>query len=106
MANFIIELALVIMNFEMIFAVAVTGLLLNLVLIVRIKFGEQIVTNLTMRPYFISFTLFAIIAIEFLCINYIKHVTFLGDEIGFNEEFYKYKSLLNSIAFISMMQIK
>ena len=40
MANFIIELALVIMNFEMIFAVAVTGLLLNLVLIVRIKFGE------------------------------------------------------------------
>ena len=61
---------------ETISSLAVAGLLLNLVLLVRIKFGGQIHTNLTMKPYIISIIIFAIIAVEFSWLSYLRNVTF------------------------------
>ena len=65
---------------ETISSLAVAGLLLNLVLLVRIKFGGQIHTNLTMKPYIISIIIFAIIAVEFSWLSYLRNVTFRGYE--------------------------
>ena len=70
MANWFVEASNRILSFEMLFSLAVLGLIINLVLIVRIKFGSQIITSLTMKPYLISFALFSIMAIEFLCISF------------------------------------
>ena len=66
------------MGIETIFSLAVAGLLLNLVLLVRIKFGGQIYTNLTMKPYIISIIIFAIIAVEFSCLSYLRNVAYCG----------------------------
>ena len=74
------------LSFELIFALSVTCLLINIFLLVKIKFGGQIVTTLSKMPYMISLCLFILMTIEFSWLCFMQKVVYLGDEMGFDKK--------------------
>jgi len=51
-------------GFEAVFSVAVSALLINIVLIARIKYGQMQITHITTRPYLIAMFLLITLLIE------------------------------------------
>lgn len=88
MANFYEIAAAVnkIMCIEMLFSLALSALLINLVLMIHIKFGDKIVTTLTMKPYIISLILCSVMVFEFIWLCFLKEVRFKNDDDAFFEK--------------------
>ena len=68
---------------EILFAVAVTAFIINLVILLGLKFGNKSLTHLSLRPYWISLWFFTFFVIEQAQLCYVKNVTFGGDTSAF-----------------------
>ena len=70
-------------SFEFLFALAVMILLANLLLLIRIRFGDLLVTHLSVKPYIVSLALFGLMACEFLSLSFLYNVSYRGDPESF-----------------------
>ena len=66
-------------TYEFLLAIAICALILNIALLVRINFGNLLLTKLSTRPYIVSLIFFFAMIIEFTCICILKNITYKDD---------------------------
>ena len=70
-----------IFTFEIAFAISLCIFLWNLTLLVRIRYGKQLITHLTVWPYVVCLLLEVLMILEFLSLSYIANVHFKGTQL-------------------------
>ena len=70
------------LGFELAFSFIVSALILNAVLIIKIKYGGMMITHNTMRPYIVSMCLLLVCLLE-VTLYLIMKVYFVNDWFGF-----------------------
>ena len=63
---------------EFTFAVKITGLIFNIVLLCKIRYGDAVITHLTNRPYYVALVLLIIMCTESLVFVLMQNVIFRG----------------------------
>mgnify|MGYP007118472759 CR=1 FL=1 len=63
----------------MTFAMVVLALVVNLTLLVRIRFGEMMVTHLSLHPYIVSFCLLLAMLVEISVLLFLSELTYRDD---------------------------
>ena len=74
--------------FEFLFSLSVICLISNVILVTQIKFGDKLVTNLSLRPYIISFLLFCVMTLEFASLCLAKNVIYKVDQSQFWQDLF------------------
>ena len=84
-------------GYEVLIALSITGLLINLTLLVRIKFGNLLVTHLSVRPYIISLCLLAVMLVQFTILLYLKNISYADDIAQYWKDLYTPSEVLAKI---------
>ena len=93
------------MQEQLLLSLAVTCLIFNVILLVKIKFGDLIITNRTLKPYITSCVLLCVICAEFVWISYLRRIKYKDNDDLFKEEFFEPFGFRNKIE-SDIMQIK
>ena len=64
---------------EFTFAVKITGLIFNIVLLCKIRYGDAVINHLTNRPYYVALVLLIIMCTESLVFVLMQNVIFRGE---------------------------
>ena len=80
-------------TFEIAFSVSIVVLILNLVQIMRIKYGQQLITHLSLRPYYVSLAILLVMITEFVLFSYMGNIQFENDFGSFLGEITDAKSV-------------
>ena len=82
---------------EITVSLAIIGLLVNITILVRIKYGDLLVTHLSVRPYLISLAFFILVILMELSLTYIKNIVYAGDLDGFWKMMFDPESTVGAI---------
>lgn len=83
--------------FEILFSIAISALLANLILLMRLKFGSILVTHLSVRPYMATFALFTVMSAEFFSLCFLNNISYHDDQVQFWHDLYSPKSSMRRI---------
>ena len=87
-------------------ALVILGLLINVGLLIRIRYGREVITNLTYRPYIVSLALLIVMFAQILCseIGIVIH----GEIPDYDEDgavLYYSISIISSIKYILVVTL-
>ena len=78
-------------------SVAFLCCIVNIILLVKIRFGNKLVTHLTSRPYIVSLVLFSVMIVEYTVLCLIKDVFYDIDQVTFMKQLYDPLSTVSKI---------